>query len=143
VPEDLDLFADPALAVAVVQNLLSNAVKYGREGGQIRVRGRRDETSGSVLLSVWNQGPGFPTRAKGELFQRFGRLSTAETHSGTGLGLFVSREIAARHGGWLCAESEPGHWAEFTLALPAAAPAGAAPGEGSAEPEQALATTQG
>ena len=136
VAEDLEVAADPALVVSVVQNLLSNAVKYGRDGGEIRVRGRCDESSGSVLLSVWNEGPGFPAHAKGELFHRFGRLSAAETHSGTGLGLFVAREIAVRHGGWLCADSEPGRWAEFTLALPAAAPASR---EREPEPEEALA----
>jgi two-component system, NtrC family, sensor kinase len=137
VPEDLEVTADPALVVSVVQNLLSNAVKYGREGGEIRVRGWRDEPSGSVLLSVWNEGPGFPTQAIGDLFHRFGRLSAAaDTHSGTGLGLFVSREIAAGHGGWLCADSDPGRWAEFTLALPAAHPVERA----SREREAALAT---
>ena len=54
------------------------------------------------------------------LFGKFVRLDqpSAKARKGTGLGLFVSREIIEAHGGRIWAESEPGHWARFTFALP-------------------------
>ncbi|MCS6862191.1 MAG: HAMP domain-containing histidine kinase, partial [Abditibacteriales bacterium] len=119
-PEDLMAAADPSLLQIVYANLLSNAVKYGREGGVIRLWGwRRD---GWVELHVWNDGPGVPAERMGELFQKFSRLFLAGHQArGTGLGLFITREIVRRHGGEIRAESEYGQWIDFVFTLPAPA----------------------
>lgn len=124
IPETLVAWCDPGLAASVFQNLVSNAIKYGREGGEVRLEGG-PTTEGAVRFSVWNEGDGFPPEAANRLFQRFSRLGRegADTRSGTGLGLFVSKQIVERHGGRIWAESEPGRWARFTFTLPAAPPA--------------------
>jgi two-component system NtrC family sensor kinase len=122
VPEGLVARCDPALVASVVQNLLSNAVKYGRQGGLVRVAAKGVE-DGFITVSVWNEGPGFAPETADRLFQKFSRLGheNADTKSGTGLGLFVSKQIVEKHGGRIWAESEPGRWARFSFTLPAAA----------------------
>lgn len=110
----------------MLDNLLSNAVKYGREGGRIAIEG--GEADGEVRLSVWNEGEGIRPQDLPKLFGKFVRLDHPSTEArGTGLGLFVSREIVERHGDRIGAESEPGAWARFTIALPSQPPDEPAP----------------
>ena len=73
-------------------------------------------------MSVRDQGLGIASEHMPMLFSRFGRLPTDENVSirGTGLGLFLCKEIAVRHGGDIIAKSEPDAGSEFTLTLPAA-----------------------
>jgi two-component system NtrC family sensor kinase len=111
---------DKGLVASVLENLVSNAVKYGGSGGRVRVSAQRGE--GVVTCSVWNDGPGFTPADAERLFRRFSRLrdDRSDTRAGTGLGLFVSKQIVERHGGRIWAESDPGHWARFSFTLPAA-----------------------
>lgn len=102
----------------VVANLIDNALKYSPDGGEIRCTlTRRDD---EVVLQVSDHGIGIAEEHMSRLFMRFGRLPTEENISiaGTGLGLFLCREIANRHGGALIAESELGRGSTFTLTLP-------------------------
>jgi signal transduction histidine kinase len=122
---------DPVLIRMVCNNLLGNAVKYGRDGGRIVVRlvrraffdyaddGQRQRAYWA-LFSVWNEGPGFSPEQKQKLFARFQRLKHPETKSaaGSGLGLYISRQIVLKHGGEITADSEPGRWAEFRFRIP-------------------------
>lgn len=123
VPEDLTLVADPALLRIVLDNLLTNAAKYGRRGGLVRVEA--EEKDGRVRLSVWNEGEGIKPENLPKLFGKFVRLEQQATKArkGTGLGLFICREIAQLHGGRIWAESEYGRWAKFTLEVPKNPPA--------------------
>ena len=118
IEEDLFVQADPALLQIVYENLVGNAVKYGREGGAIRISGhRRDD--GRVELHVWNDGPGVPQDQVGRLFEKFFRLHPpALQERGTGLGLFISREILLRHGGEIRVEGRFEHWIDFVFTLP-------------------------
>jgi two-component system NtrC family sensor kinase len=120
---DADVVArcDKALVASVFENLVSNAIKYGGAGGRVRVQVVRGPGE-SLTCSVWNEGPGFAVGDGERLFRRFSRLRTErdDTRPGTGLGLFVSRQIVERHGGRIWAESDPGHWARFSFTLPAA-----------------------
>jgi two-component system NtrC family sensor kinase len=121
VAEDLVARCDKALVASVFENLVSNAIKYGGAGGRVRVHVVRGP--GEMLTcSVWNEGPGFAVGDGERLFRRFSRLRSDrnDTRPGTGLGLFVSRQIVERHGGRIWAESDPGHWARFSFTLPAA-----------------------
>jgi two-component system NtrC family sensor kinase len=125
VPEGLVLVADPALLRIVLDNLIGNAAKYGREGGRIEVRAACMD--GEVRVSVWNEGEGVSSENLPKLFGKFVRLDQPATHArkGTGLGLFLCREIVEKHGGRIWAESNYGQWAEFNFAVPGpAAPAG-------------------
>lgn len=111
--------ADRSRIGTVIANLVDNAIKYSPSGGKIRCTvGRRD---GRPFVEVTDQGVGIAAEHMERLFTRFGRLPTAENVSiaGTGLGLFLCREIAIRHGGELSAQSQPGLGSRFTLTLPA------------------------
>lgn len=122
---------DPNLIKVVFNNLLGNAVKYGREGGTISVRlvrrafadytpDGRQERKSWALFSVRNEGVGFTPEQKQKLFARFQRLHNPEHKgvTGSGLGLYISRQVVLKHGGEITAESDPGHWAEFRFRLP-------------------------
>lgn len=117
-PEGLALEADPELARILLGNLLSNAAKYGREGGKARIEAQRIKEQ--VRVCVWNEGPGFSQEEREVLFRKFSRLRKPSTRDkrGTGLGLFLCREIVELHGGSIRAESEPGQWARFCFSLP-------------------------
>jgi len=119
IPQDLKVEADPTLLRIVYDDLLSNAVKYGREGAGILLEAQ--ETDDTLTLSVRNDGEGIPPEKKGQLFQRFSRLDTTPAASGkkgTGLGLFICKEIVEKHGGQIWADSKVGEWAKFSFTLP-------------------------
>lgn len=109
---------DPDLMKIVLHNLLSNAVKYGVDSGIVRVTTRNDDEN--LYIDVWNQGPGFPEEEKYRLFRRFSRIETDELmdQKGSGIGLFVSYNIAYLHGGRITADSKEGEWAQFTVEIP-------------------------
>jgi len=113
--------ADPRLLKIVVGNLVNNAIKYGAEGTPVvlRLARRGDE----VVFSVRNEGVGIPAEARERLFKRFERLRQKGTEGvkGSGLGLYICKKIIEQHKGRIWVESRPGEWAEFFIALPAAA----------------------
>ena len=118
--DDVVARCDRGLVATVFENLVSNAIKYGRAGGSILLRAERSGPAAWVF-SVRNDGAGFPPETASRLFHRFSRIAgdRGDTRSGTGLGLYVSRQIVERHGGTIWAESEPGQWARFSFTLPA------------------------
>jgi|GEM_PF-7052784 len=75
---------------------------------------------GSILVSVWNRGPGFPESEKMNLFKRFSILQTPELaeRKGHGVGLYVTWKIIQLHGGRIWADSVHGEWAEFFFEIP-------------------------
>ena len=117
VPEGLTVWGDRNLLTVVVQNLIFNAVRYGREGGQIRVSS--EERPGEVYVSVWNEGDGIPTDRLETIFGKFTRLGRegARGKIGTGLGLFLARQIMEKHGGRIWAESKEGKFANFVFTV--------------------------
>ncbi len=106
--------------VQVVINLLSNAVKFTRSGS---VRCSVAPADGEVIVAVADTGSGIPAADHARVFEPF-RQSTSDTlpdgPKGTGLGLPISRQIVAAHGGRLWLESEPGIGSTFWFAIPAA-----------------------
>jgi two-component system NtrC family sensor kinase len=118
VPGDLVLHADPNLLHIVYNNLLSNAVRYGREGGTIQLEARQGMDR--VTLSVYNEGEGIPPDKMSRLFQKFSRLEAPEYtgQRGTGLGLYICKEIVEKQGGEIWADSRPGEWVKFSFTLP-------------------------
>jgi PAS domain S-box-containing protein len=111
---------DRARVATIVSNLMDNAVKYSPEGGDVCCAVR--SLGSQVLCSVRDEGVGIAPEHIGTLFTRFGRLPTEAnvTIPGTGLGLFLCREIAMRHGGDVTVTSVRGEGSEFTLTLPTA-----------------------
>ena len=108
---------DPDRIQIVVKNLVSNAAKYSPAGGHIRVR---ISDNGLAKVAVTDEGIGIAVEDQARLFTRFVRIETKSTVgiSGTGLGLWLSREIARMHDGDLTVESTPGRGSTFTLQLP-------------------------
>jgi signal transduction histidine kinase len=99
-------------------NILSNALKHSPTGGTVKLRVWTD-TSGTHFL-VHDQGPGFPAEDAPHLFEKYFR-STAERHRkipGSGLGLYIVKTVAQRHGGDVVARSEVGQGAEFEIVIP-------------------------
>ena len=111
---------DPALLQIVVGNLINNAIKYGYEGTPVRLR--LAQKDGEVVFSVHNQGVGISREdIANRLFKRFERLKQKGTGGvkGSGLGLYICKSLVDKHQGRIWAESEPGQWVEFFVALPA------------------------
>ena len=116
-------YADPEKVETIVGNLVSNAIKYSPGGGDIRCALAASETE--LVISVVDQGIGIAAADQGKLFQRFGRIDRPETVNigGTGLGLFLSRELARLQGGDVRFEAAVTGGSIFRLILPLAAPA--------------------
>lgn len=110
---------DSGRIVTVLANLVGNAVKYSPGGGTVRCAVARDG-DGHVLVRVSDEGIGIARADMPRLFTRFGRVVTPENShiAGTGLGLYLSRELARLHGGDITAESQAGRGSAFTLRLP-------------------------
>lgn len=110
---------DPDRLIQIVTNLLSNAAKYSARGEKVIVRVSGD--GATARLTVTDSGPGVPEAFRDRIFSRFAQAdaSDARGKSGTGLGLYIAKEIAERHGGRLWFESPPQGGASFHLELPA------------------------
>src|SRR5262249_4383093 len=90
---------DAARIEQIVSNLVENAIKYSPNGGAGEGTVARDGPSG--VVAVRDYGLGIPPEALGRLFERFYRVQDAahQQINGIGIGLFICREIARRHGG--------------------------------------------
>ena len=104
----------------VLTNLLSNAIKYSPQGGPIELALYEEVEPHTALLSIRDRGIGIPVGQQARIFGRFVRAENARTSeiTGTGLGLFLSRELVERHGGRLWFESSEGAGSTFFVALP-------------------------
>jgi K+-sensing histidine kinase KdpD len=102
----------------VLQNLLSNAVKYSPSGGKVNVTAV-DKGDNCLQVSVADEGIGIPPEQVGRLFQKFSRIDTAEAREikGSGLGLWICREIVRAHGGEIWVESDQGKGSIFSFTL--------------------------
>jgi signal transduction histidine kinase len=136
--EDLELrlpdtparaLVDVVRVETAVENLVDNACKYSRRGTRVRCDLRLEP--GLARLVVRDHGTGMTEEQLAGLFTRFGRMVDADNShiGGTGLGLFLSREIARLHGGDVVAASALGGGSSFELRLPL----GDVPGEAGAE----------
>jgi len=117
--EPLWVNADPKALGTVLENLLSNAYKYSAEPRQTTVT--LDGDGDDVLIVVSDLGHGLSSKDLPRVFHRFFRVGDEMTRlvAGTGLGLFLVKEIVTRHGGEVRASSRgPGLGADFTVRLP-------------------------
>jgi signal transduction histidine kinase len=111
---------DRSRLLMVLDNLISNALKYSPNGGMIDCSVKSDAKWARVV--VRDEGIGISARGLARLFTRFGRVESEATRGipGTGLGLYVAREMARRHGGDINVESREGQGSTFTLKIPLA-----------------------
>ncbi len=114
------VLGDPDEVRAAVSNLIDNAVKYS--GSPMKISVETAPVDGKfVLVRVRDQGVGIPKIELKQIFKRFYRVPgpLATRVKGTGLGLYIVRSVAKRHGGRAWAESEgPGRGSTFVLQLP-------------------------
>ena len=114
--EPLEADVDPDRFQIVIRNLLSNAAKYSPAGSDITVSIGRKE--GMATVAVIDHGVGISLQDQANLFTRFTRIQNTQHVQGTGLGLWLSREIARMHDGDLTVESTIGAGSTFVLAVP-------------------------
>ena len=107
----------------VLQNLLSNAVKYSPAGGNVTIRAAHHSAE-QLVVAVTDEGIGIPADQQGKLFQKFSRVDTPQTKEikGSGLGLWICREIVKAHGGQIWVESQAGKGCTFAFTLKKARP---------------------
>jgi two-component system sensor histidine kinase SenX3 len=127
-PESLRFDAGPAISIqgdaeevrAAVSNLIDNAVKYS--GNKVQVLVKAERVNGKqVAVRVKDQGAGIPENELKRIFRRFYRIPgpLATRFKGTGLGLYIVRSVAKRHGGRAWAESDgPGMGSTFVIQIP-------------------------
>ncbi|MDQ1709790.1 MAG: hypothetical protein QOG49_1175 [Frankiaceae bacterium] len=138
---------DPMRTVQVITNLISNAMKYSPAESVIDVSVTEPE-GGMAAVVVRDEGRGIPADQLERVFEKFHRVEDPMrmTTSGTGLGLFIARQLASAMGGDVSVESTLGSGATFTLRLPIAAEATAevraeAPAEVPRVPQNAMSAT--
>ena len=119
---------DPEKIRLVIQNLIENAVKYTPEKGKITVVLEmvefKNPPSKEIIFSVKDTGVGIPQQEQDKIFSKFFRGSNVVRMDteGTGLGLFISKNIIEAHGGKIWFESEEGRGTIFYFTLPIGPP---------------------
>jgi PAS domain S-box-containing protein len=113
--------ADPDKVRQVLANLVENAIKYSPGGGEVTVR--IDAGEGVVRFAVTDQGLGIPPTERERVFEKFYRLDPDLTQGvgGTGLGLYICRELVRRMEGRIWVDSMPGQGSTFVVELPSVA----------------------
>ncbi|MDB5130812.1 MAG: hypothetical protein JWR02_561 [Mucilaginibacter sp.] len=115
-----ELFTDKVRVEQVLKNLLSNAFKFTPDNGLVTVnvvKGSKDQT---IRFCIKDTGIGIPHDKQKAIFEVFQQAdgSTSRKYGGTGLGLPISRDLAALLGGEVSLTSEPGKGSEFVMTLP-------------------------
>jgi signal transduction histidine kinase len=114
--------ADANMLERAIINLFDNAIKYTPDGGKIEVGVKRSEND--VLIGVKDSGLGISKDAQHHLFERHVRIAREEHKKikGSGLGLFIVRSVAQRHGGDAWVESKEGEGSTFFVGIPLEGP---------------------
>ncbi len=112
------IIADARKVKQILFNLLANAIKFTEPGGHVALTARTCD--GEVVLSVADTGIGIAEEDQQLLFRPFTQVdqSLARRHEGTGLGLALTRQFVALHGGHITVQSAPGEGSTFTVVLP-------------------------
>jgi PAS domain S-box-containing protein len=119
-PDLPPILGDPDKVRQVLTNFVDNAIKYSPDGGEVELRiARRDH---AVRFSVVDAGLGIPPGEQRRIFDKFYRVDPNLTRGvgGTGLGLYISRELVRRMNGTIWVESRDGEGSSFSFELPVA-----------------------
>jgi PAS domain S-box-containing protein len=118
--EPLAAEADPDKVRQVFNILVENALRYSPQGGTVTVGARRN--ADRVEVRVNDEGMGIPAAERERIFRKFYRAESAarDGAAGTGLGLFIARELVTAMGGRIWVDSTEGEGSSFTFELPAA-----------------------
>lgn len=115
--DNMYVLADKDAIHQIFYNICDNAIKFSRDGGVYEID--ISEKSGTVFVSVYNEGEGIPAEDLPFIFERFYKSdkSRGKDKSGVGLGMHISRAIIEAHGQKIWVESEAGKWCRFTFTL--------------------------
>ena len=114
--EELEIFADRTGISRVLGNVVSNALKFTGKGGEVKLSAERVEEG--VSIAIADTGPGISKEVQHRLFERFTRAEQHKEIDGTGLGLFVVKNIVDAHHGRVSLKSELGKGTTFYLVFP-------------------------
>lgn len=120
-PQELpQILADSGRIKEIMVNLISNAIKYSPEGASVTVRLELKDKE--VITHVADTGYGIPKDAQGKMFEKFYRVRTKDTMNiqGTGLGLFIVKQLVEKMNGKMWFESDEGKGTTFSFSLPLA-----------------------
>jgi signal transduction histidine kinase len=109
------IHADAVRLAQVFDNLFANAIKYAPNSPIIVLLTQADDR---VMVSFIDHGPGIPTESLPLIFERFYRVRGEKAVTGTGLGLYICKQIIQAHRGKIWAESSPGQGTTFFIELP-------------------------
>ena len=117
-PQNITVFADPAMVGTILRNLISNAIKFTNPGGSIVVTA--DQFEQGLQITISDNGIGMQADALDKLFRLEESYSNKGTQNeqGTGLGLILCKEFVEKHGGRIWAESEVGKGSRFYFTVP-------------------------
>lgn len=113
--DDIETSVDKMQFKRVMKNLIHNAISYGQTGKDIEIYLRRDK---NVIISVKDYGKGISKEDIDKIFNKYFSASKKFRKIGTGLGLYLSKEIIEAHGGTLVVQSEENKYTEFCITLP-------------------------
>lgn len=114
-PDNLYINADRAEIKRVITNLCGNALNYTNKGGEVKILAKAQ--NGDFIFSVCDNGNGIPQSDIPNLFMRFSQGTTKKRSTGTGLGLYLSRQIIEAHNGKIWVDSKINKGSEFTFLL--------------------------
>ncbi len=106
---------DPKWTFEAVSNVVDNAIKYTHAGGSVSVYAKEFESF--VCITVSDTGIGIHESEYPKIFQRFYRSPDVAAEKGVGIGLYLTREIISKQGGYVTVKSAKGHGTEFNLFL--------------------------
>ena len=112
---EVRVLADHERIAHVFSNLITNAVRHTPNGGSVTLGAK--QLKGSVRFTVTDTGNGIPEKYQERVFDKFFRVPDTEPR-GTGLGLYIAREIVTVHGGDIGVESAPGKGSTFWFTIP-------------------------
>ena len=118
--EEIFVMTDELKMKQALQNIIGNGIKYNKKGGSIVIVLKKENNN--LLLTIKDEGIGIPEDEKSMIFESFYRASNTKEKSsfGTGLGLFISREIIRQSGGEITFKSEENKGTTFFVKLPVA-----------------------
>ncbi|MEI8388357.1 MAG: GAF domain-containing sensor histidine kinase [bacterium] len=109
----MDIYMDPDEIRRVFINIIINAIKHNPKKVEINISAEKRENE--ILISISDNGAGIPEAEKANIFQKY---QTSKRKVGTGLGLYLSKQIVEYHGGTIWFESEEGKGTTFYFTLP-------------------------
>jgi len=117
--DEIVIFSEEKSLRKIISNLLTNAVNYGKKEGKIFISVKRLGAN-KILFSVSDDGIGIPLKEQKNIFKKFFRASNAKDlyQKGTGLGLYIVKELTKKLGGRVWFESKESKGATFYVKLP-------------------------